>query len=195
MSRRRLAVEDCHSLSAGGRFEWSSARDDAGFRCEWHRDKKAEAELHSLNPASTELLLTLHSTRGEAESTQQVSLIPTPCHFGGVRYWFLCSQCGRRVGKLYVPADGWSFIWGCRHCHHLTYEQRRAGCDFECLSRRAERLLDRHGITRTTQEGEDYLQKPKHMRHAVFQQVVDKHDALIDRANSLFLNSLRKGLK
>ena len=188
---RRLGVEECHSLSAWGRFEWSPAKDDENFRCDWHRDKKAEAELRSLDSTSTELLLTLHSTRGEAESTQRVSLIPAPCHYGGARYWFRCGQCGRKVGKLYVLADGQSLTWSCRHCYHLTYEQRRAGHNSEYLEWRADRLLNRHGITLTTQDGEDFLQKPKGMRYAVFQHVVNKYNVLIDRANSLFLSSLR----
>ncbi len=30
----------------------------------------------------------------------QVSLVTTPCNFGGVRYWFACPDCWRRVGVL-----------------------------------------------------------------------------------------------
>ena len=176
--RRRLSVESCHTLSAWGHFNWSVARDDdENFRCEWHQNEEGEAELHS--------------TRGKEESIQRVSLTSTPCHFGGVRYWFLCSQCGRRVGKLYIPAGSQSLVWRCRHCLHLTYEQRRARRNSEYLEWRADRLLNRYKITRTTQEKKDYLQRPKSMRYVVFQQVTDRYNGLIDRANSLFLSSLR----
>ncbi len=54
-----------------------------------------------------------------------VLLHKMPCHFGGVRWWFVCPLlingrcCGRRVGKLYLPSGGVYF--GCRHCYDLTY--------------------------------------------------------------------------
>ena len=188
--RRRFSVDDCHSLSAWGRFERSSARYDEDFWCEWYRDEEGEAHLHSVDPASRELLLTLRSTRGEAEHTHHIFLTPIPCHYGGVRYWFLCPCCGRRAGKLYVPADGRSLRWGCRHCYHLTYEQRRAGCDSEYLSWRADRLLDRNGIT--LEDGS--FHKPKGMRYKTFHQLTDRRNALIDRANSLFLSSFFSGM-
>ena len=40
-------------------------------------------------------------------------------HFGGMRYWFLCPRCNKRVGKLYRPKLTDKFE--CRHCYHLTY--------------------------------------------------------------------------
>jgi hypothetical protein len=48
-----------------------------------------------------------------------VSLESIPCTYGGVRWWFTCPQCERRVGKLYKPPLKQRFA--CRHCHHLTY--------------------------------------------------------------------------
>lgn len=180
-------MEDCHTLSVSGRFEWSPARCDEGFWCEWYRDKEGEAHLHSVDPASRERLLTLRSTRGGAEHTQHIFLTPTPCRYGGVRYWFICDRCGRRAGKLYVPADGRSLRWGCRHCYGLTYEQRRAGYDSEYLSWRADRLLDRHGIT--IDEDHNLFCKPKGMRYATFNQLTARRNALIDRGNRLFLSS------
>lgn len=53
----------------------------------------------------------------------RIPLTTTPCHFGGVRYWFTCPlDCGRRVGTLYLTSGGQYF--GCRHCYNLTYESR-----------------------------------------------------------------------
>ncbi len=51
-----------------------------------------------------------------------VSLVTTPCNLGGVRYWFACLVCGRRVGVLYmVPGDTRFY---CRHCNNLSYHSR-----------------------------------------------------------------------
>ncbi|MCP4604270.1 MAG: hypothetical protein GY847_27730 [Proteobacteria bacterium] len=41
-------------------------------------------------------------------------------NFGGYRWWFLCPDCRRRVGKLYLPPSALRF--SCLRCHHLTYE-------------------------------------------------------------------------
>jgi hypothetical protein len=55
----------------------------------------------------------------------RLRLLPTPPHFGGLRWWFACpmqteqGECGRRVGKLYLPPGGRHF--GCRRCHDLRY--------------------------------------------------------------------------
>ena len=55
-----------------------------------------------------------------------VRLEPTPCNYGGVRWWFICPlvsngvACNRRVGALYLGGK----YFGCRHCYNLSYESR-----------------------------------------------------------------------
>ena len=57
---------------------------------------------------------------------QDISITTTPCFYGGVRYWLRCPAvskgllCENRVGVLYLPPGG--TVFGCRHCHDLTYE-------------------------------------------------------------------------
>lgn len=59
----------------------------------------------------------------------KISLVTTPCRYGGKRYWFLCPlssngrYCGRRIGVLYKSGN----YFGCRYCHDLTYESRNVG--------------------------------------------------------------------
>ena len=71
---------------------------------------------------------TRRSTGEKTECNYKVRLVTTPCHFGGVRWWFLCPlitngvSCGRRVGTLYCPPG--ATYYGCRHCYNLTYESR-----------------------------------------------------------------------
>jgi len=49
-----------------------------------------------------------------------IKLTTTIPHFGGVRYWYVCPQCRRRVRKLYTTdADR---VYACRHCWGLAYE-------------------------------------------------------------------------
>ena len=44
-------------------------------------------------------------------------LTTSPTSGGGIRYWFRCPQCSRRVGKLYPNA--------CRKCLGLDYKKHR----------------------------------------------------------------------
>ena len=66
----------------------------------------------------------------EEDINYHVSIVSTPCHFGGGRYWFICpgrlpngSACERRVGKLYKPYNARYFL--CRHCYDLSYRSRQ----------------------------------------------------------------------
>jgi len=64
---------------------------------------------------------------GYKDFEYKVSLVTTPCKYGGVRYWFICpvtkndKYCGRRVAILYKGGD----YFGCRTCYDLAYESSR----------------------------------------------------------------------
>ena len=72
--------------------------------------------------------VTDRSTGQKTDYDYRISLTTTPCHFGGVRFWFICPlsvngvYCGRRVAKLYLPPG--AYYYGCRHCYNLSYESR-----------------------------------------------------------------------
>jgi hypothetical protein len=51
---------------------------------------------------------------------QEIPLVHTKPNYGGIRWWFLCPKCSRRVSRLYKPSQAYCFF--CRHCHDLTYE-------------------------------------------------------------------------
>jgi hypothetical protein len=72
--------------------------------------------------------MTDRNTGKETQFDYKVPLEATRCHFGGVRWWFICPlsvngvRCGRRVGVLYrAPRADY---YGCRHCYDLSYESR-----------------------------------------------------------------------
>ena len=52
----------------------------------------------------------------------EVSLLTTPCNFGGKRYWFGCPICCKRVGVLYLAPD--QIYFTCRYCSNLSYYSR-----------------------------------------------------------------------
>lgn len=51
-----------------------------------------------------------------------VRFTKTFCNYGGMRYWFECPFCNKRIAVLYQPDGGNKF--GCRSCHNLTYAIR-----------------------------------------------------------------------
>ena len=80
------------------------------------------------NYARFHYTITELSTGEKTKYDYKVTLTTTPCHFGGVRYWFICPlskngvYCGRRVAKLYRAPN--ADYYGCRHCYNLSYESR-----------------------------------------------------------------------
>jgi hypothetical protein len=73
-------------------------------------------------------VMTDRNTGEETPFDYRIPLVSTPCHFGGVRWWFVCTlsrngvSCGRRVGTVYRPPR--VDYYGCRHCYDLSYESR-----------------------------------------------------------------------
>jgi hypothetical protein len=132
----RVTVEECKSLDINwlnrqgylcgfwnGTLTWTNASGEVvssmGIAVSVNREGFGEDYVR--------LVYTV-TNRGTDEKTDfdyKIQLVTTPCHFGGVRFWFICPlvvnghYCGRRVGKLYLPGSGTYF--GCRHCYNLTY--------------------------------------------------------------------------
>jgi hypothetical protein len=84
--------------------------------------------LHGKNYARFQYTSTDRQTGEKISYDYKVQLVATPCHYGGVRWWFVCPlnkngiYCGRRVAKLYLVPG--SKYFGCRHCHELSYDSR-----------------------------------------------------------------------
>ena len=63
-----------------------------------------------------------------------ISIVQTPCYFGGVRYWFTCPSCSKRVGCLYSVTG----YFACRHCNDLSYDSKntlKSGRPYEPIFR------------------------------------------------------------
>ena len=63
------------------------------------------------------------ATNGTFDGLQVTS---TACHYGGSRYWWVCPDCGRRVGCLYWLVGKYR----CRHCVggvHASSQRGRFG--------------------------------------------------------------------
>lgn len=52
-----------------------------------------------------------------------VELIVSTTKFNGIRFWFKCPQCGKRVGILFKHPITQTI--GCRTCLNLSYRKQR----------------------------------------------------------------------
>lgn len=120
--RRKTTVEKCLCLSAS---EFTKMIDDCvSGDIIWsnrHTGEELSSIYYMLLPETdTEPMLILFYTKNGSKIQEPVSFTNTCPHFGGVRWWFTCPMCKKRVGKLYLPTRG--ELFGCRKCHTLTYK-------------------------------------------------------------------------
>ena len=118
-ARTRGRVEQCYSISA--RLMRGCAALPVGALGVWAWPGKGVFVFYDVAQGASGCELALdYSWRGRSFA-QRVALVSTEPHYGGVRWWFLCPGCSRRVRDLHLP--GYSrgpFL--CRHCHDLSYE-------------------------------------------------------------------------
>lgn len=132
---KKTTVERCRSISVSflRKYDYFCGYNSGGVS--WSRDEEIIARIGVIvsvmgneNYVKFSYTMPDQSPEEQASYNYKVSLTTTPCHFGGVRYWFVCPlttegvYCGRRVGTLYLPPGGNYF--GCRHCYNLSYKSR-----------------------------------------------------------------------
>ena len=64
-----------------------------------------------------------HATRPTGPQHYSISMVATPCRFGGQRWWWICPATLRRVSKLYLPNGGQRFL--SRGAYRLAYASQR----------------------------------------------------------------------
>ena len=119
------------------------------------------------------VLVHRYCPRGDSEwqdIEQIIDLDYTACTYGGMRPWWLCPCCDRRVAILYEQGK----LFACRYCCNLVY-----ACQRENASDRAARRAD--SIRRRLGWKEGILNpkgwKPRGMHWRTYQRLSMKHDA------------------
>lgn len=121
-------VEECRHLESNEFTDVIDAPDGTGGTLSWGDDGdtlRFNIENDEEDEHADAVRLTYYITRGEEtqEYDYRVRFDYTTCHFGGVRPWFLCPECGERRGKLYRPLEAPAFA--CRECYDLGYTSSR----------------------------------------------------------------------
>lgn len=90
---------------------------------------------------------------------QTIRLTTTPLHFGGERWWFICSYTQTRCAVLYSPPGQPYFASRKAFNGGLPYESQSEN-HWDRLLRRSRKLEDRYGVP---DWGEGWFPKPKGM--------------------------------
>jgi hypothetical protein len=104
-------------------------------RFTWSRDGEVWASIEvRLSLGSRSGCATLrydvdHFSRRTGPQEQAIEMVTLPCHFGGVRWFWVCPGTGRRVSKLYLPNGAVNFRSRGPKAYRLAYQSQRNGVD------------------------------------------------------------------
>jgi hypothetical protein len=133
-----------------------------------------EADLSKPNIA----FMRLHYRHNEKPMDYMVSLTTTRPHFGGLRWWFVCPACGRRVAKLHSPPGG--DIFASRAAYGLAYHSQRESPLFRQLTITQE-IRERLGGGRCIDD--PFPDKPKGMHWKTYWKLRGKAEWAGQRCN------------
>ena len=131
----RLTVSDCLAFDAVLLRQTGVFKSLPGtqYVYEWRRASRSDCKMSYTVievPAVAMALGLDYFVSDERSMTKQrmgyvVKVTSTGCRLGGRRFWLRCPMqrngvpCDREVLRLYLPPGG--LMFGCRHCHNLTY--------------------------------------------------------------------------
>ena len=131
-----------------------------------------------------------------------VPIVRVPCNYGGVRPYFTCPDCHRRVLKLYKPSSQAKF--SCRHCYNLTYRScQDSGDDHARARARTGRACRKLGIKEYRNCDDAYykayvLERPKGMHKKTFERLRQVVFEAVDEEREAFrqvLCAFAEGMK
>lgn len=158
---KKDTVEDTHSIDLMELQKKGVFKNALGtlWTTTWTRDGEVRAKVGyyiehgSGTPTALkfEYTITDRETGEKKEYNYPVTITSTPCHFGGVRLWFVCPlyyngvKCTRRTRILYRPSNAQYF--GCRECHRLSYDSRQMSGNpfYESLGKEGRKMLKEEG--------------------------------------------------
>jgi len=126
----RPTVEDCYSISTSflrkhGYFKEVPCIKGGGIS--WSRcGKEVGSVSFSVNTLDMYIKFYYkskphYSDEDWKDKNYNVRFTTTPCNLEGVRFWFVCPFCYKRVGTLHLYGSN---DFACRHCLDLSYDSR-----------------------------------------------------------------------
>ena len=183
----RRTVEQMLQLNAHQvmTFVSDASRWRSTWRWTWHNWQGQQTSAIDLDVTQGERALLSYNWQGQPVQPYAVNVTTTTPHYGGVRYWWLCPRCARRVADLY---GGKLFL--CRECHGLTYRTAQAGsADIDPSVKNRLRVLRR----RLAVTGEDRARRPPRparMHAETYDRLTREYVALVEVKDQIWLAKL-----
>ena len=106
-----------------------------------------------------------------------ISIQLSACRYGGVRLWFICPKCGKRIANIYVDT-----VVSCRNCLGLRYQ-----CEYEDemsrLQSKTRKIFDRIG---------NACVRPKGMHRKTYERLICEAIELQNQQDDLIEAKFRK---
>jgi hypothetical protein len=147
-------LQRCRGLAAGSRFVET-----------WTRGGMVAAQI-AIDVQKHHLLLRYVHVSGAGEQEPVEGVVPivdAPCNYGGLRRWFRCPECKRRIVIIYISRS-----CACRHCHELVYSSQRESAG-DRARQRAQNIRIRLGGSANLLIA--FPERPKWMRWATYQRL------------------------
>lgn len=116
-----------------------------------------------------------HYSRDTGPQNYPVSMVTTPCRFGGRRWWWVCPETRRWVRKLYLPNGGNRFLSRGRGGYRLDYASQRQG-QLDRIHARSRKLYRKLGADYDGPLSDTWPPKPKGMHWRTYAAICDKLD-------------------
>ena len=110
-----------------------------------------------------------YSYRGKAYR-YSIQLTTTAPHYGGLRYFWLCPKCSKRVSVLYCAGT-----YVCRHCLSVPYGSQLQTKTDRIYSK-LNALRDRLGWSVGIING--IGSKPRYMHHSTYERLINEYERL-----------------
>ena len=122
---RKTTVEECHSLSIFQLRKWGCLSNSfERGEITWNKKYSISYSLDEKNTICTlEYSSTSRDTQEKKYMKYSIHLLSTACYYGGLRYWFKCNRCNKKVATLHMTEES-KFL--CRKCLHLSYHSQNA---------------------------------------------------------------------
>lgn len=135
--------------------EWARRgylRGPCSFSWSWNRGGEPSGSIGVAvhGPDALTLRYTFTVDKVARDVAERLTVVNTPCAYGGARPWFSCPRCARRVALLYLRGG----YFACRLCKRVAYSSQ-SDDDLDRLWRRQGKIEKRLGAN---------WQRPKGMR-------------------------------
>lgn len=139
--------------------EWARRgylRGACAFTWSWQRGGEPAGSIGVRVHGPDALTLNYTATVGDVrrDVTERLTMVNTPCAYGGARPWFKCPCCARRVAMLYLRGGRFA----CRLCKRVAYSSQSDDA-LDRLWRRQDKIEKRLA---------PHWQRPKGMRHHTY---------------------------